>query len=83
MLVGSHRRAGTPLGAGSHRKGFSDPYLLKATRRQKDSVSQNSFLRLSPHYYRLRLYIVLVPALKRTSRAKHDSVCHLVQHTDT
>lgn len=29
MLVGSHKRAGTPQGAGSHHKEFSDPSFLK------------------------------------------------------
>lgn len=31
MPAGSRKRAGTLLGAGSHRKGFSDPSLLRNT----------------------------------------------------
>lgn len=29
MLVGSHTKAGKPLGAGSHHKEFSDPLCLR------------------------------------------------------
>lgn len=29
MLVGSHMKAGIPLAAGSHHKGFSDPLFLE------------------------------------------------------
>lgn len=31
-LVGSHRKAGIPLGAGSHRKEFSGPLFLKSSK---------------------------------------------------
>lgn len=29
MLVGSHMTAGIPLAAGSHHRGFSDPFFLE------------------------------------------------------
>lgn len=35
MLVGFHMKAGIPLGAGSHHKGFSDPLFLKKRKRRE------------------------------------------------
>lgn len=45
-LVGSHMKAGTPLAAGNHHKGFSDPLLLKKAKK-KGQFHDNSIPRHS------------------------------------
>lgn len=47
MLVGFHKKAGIPLGAGSHHKEFSDPLFIKAPKyRIKNIVMKKSSLLL-------------------------------------